>query len=34
VDQAAIVNSLKSLARRHNRSMEQDVRELLAGHVV
>ena len=34
MDQAAIVNSLKSLARRHNRSMEQDVRELLAGHVV
>jgi plasmid stability protein len=30
----AIVNSLKSLARRHNRSMEQEVRELLEGHVV
>ncbi len=28
-----IVKSLKSLARRRNRSMEQEVRELLEGHV-
>lgn len=30
---AAIVKSLKALARRHNRSMEQEVRELLQGYV-
>jgi plasmid stability protein len=30
---ATIVNSLKSLARRHHRSMEQEVRELLEDHV-
>ncbi len=30
---APIVNSLKALARRHRRSMEQEVRELLEGHV-
>ena len=29
-----IVNSLKSLARRHHRSMEEEVRGLLEGHVV
>lgn len=28
-----IVQSLKALARRHNRSMEQEIRELLAGYV-
>jgi plasmid stability protein len=28
-----VVQSLKALARRHNRSMEQEVRELLEGHV-
>jgi len=28
-----IVRSLKALARRHNRSMEQEVRELLEGYV-
>jgi plasmid stability protein len=28
-----VVNSLKSLARRHSRSMEQEVRELLESHV-
>jgi plasmid stability protein len=30
---AKVVQSLKTLARRHNRSMEQEVRELLEGHV-
>ena len=30
---AKIVRSLKALARRHNRSMEQEVRELLEGYV-
>ena len=29
----AVVNSLKSLARRHKRSMEQEVRDLLEAHV-
>jgi plasmid stability protein len=29
-----VVQSLKALAKRHNRSMEQEVRELLEGHVV
>jgi plasmid stability protein len=29
-----VVQSLKALARRHNRSMEQEVRELLEGYVV
>ena len=29
---AKIVRSLKALARRHNRSMEQEVRELLEGY--
>jgi len=29
----AVVNSLKSLARKHRRSMEQEVRELLAEHM-
>ena len=28
-----IVQSLKSLARRHGRSLEQEVRELIEGHV-
>jgi len=28
-----VVQSLKALARRHNRSMEQEVRELLEGYV-
>ncbi|MBM3523407.1 MAG: hypothetical protein FJX57_10660 [Alphaproteobacteria bacterium] len=28
-----VVRSLKSLARRHNRSMEQEVRELVIGYV-
>jgi plasmid stability protein len=28
-----VVQSLKALARRHNRSMEQEVRDLLEGHV-
>jgi plasmid stability protein len=28
------MQSLKALARRHNRSMEQEVRELLEGYVV
>lgn len=28
-----VVRSLKSLARRHNRSMEQEVRELVVGYV-
>jgi plasmid stability protein len=31
---ARVVQSLKALARRHNRSMEQEVRELLEGYVV
>ena len=30
---AKVVQSLKALARRHNRSMEQEVRELIEGHV-
>ena len=30
---ARVVQSLKALARRRNRSMEQEVRELLEGHV-
>jgi len=30
---ARVVQSLKALARRHNRSMEQEVRELIEGHV-
>lgn len=30
---AKVVHSLKALARRHNRSMEQEVRELLEGYV-
>jgi len=30
---AKVVQSLKSLARRHNRSMEQEVRDLLEGYV-
>jgi plasmid stability protein len=29
-----VVQSLKALAKRHNRSMEQEVRELLAGYVI
>jgi len=29
----ATVSSLKLIARRHHRSMEQEVRELLEGHV-
>jgi plasmid stability protein len=29
-----VVQSLKALARRHNRSMEQEVREVLEGYVV
>lgn len=28
-----VVRSLKSLARRHNRSLEQEVRELIIGYV-
>jgi plasmid stability protein len=28
-----VVRSLKALARRHNRSMEQEVRDLLEGYV-
>ncbi len=28
-----VVRSLKALARRHRRSMEQEVRDLLEGHV-
>lgn len=28
-----IVQALKALARRHDRSMEQEVRDILAGHV-
>ena len=28
-----VVQSLKALARRHKRSMEQEVRELMEGHV-
>ena len=31
---AKVVQSLKALARRHNRSMEQEVRELIEGYVV
>lgn len=31
---ARVVQSLKALARRHNRSMEQEVRELLDGYVL
>lgn len=30
---AKVVQSLKALARRHNRSMEQEVRELIEGYV-
>jgi plasmid stability protein len=30
---AKVVQSLKALARRHNRSMEQEVRQLLESHV-
>ena len=30
---AKIVQSLKALAKRHNRSMEQEVRDLLEGYV-
>jgi plasmid stability protein len=30
---AKVVRALKALARRHNRSMEQEVRELLEGYV-
>ena len=30
---ARVVQSLKALARRHNRSMEQEVRELIEGYV-
>ena len=30
---ARVVRSLKTLARRHKRSMEQEVRELLEGYV-
>jgi plasmid stability protein len=30
---AKVVRSLKALARRHNRSMEQEVRELIEGYV-
>jgi plasmid stability protein len=30
---ARVVQSLKTLARRHNRSMEQEVRDLLEGYV-
>ena len=30
---ARVVQSLKAIARRHNRSMEQEVRELIEGHV-
>jgi plasmid stability protein len=29
-----VVQALKALARRHNRSMEQEVRDLLEGYVV
>jgi plasmid stability protein len=31
---ARVVQSLKALARRHNRSMEQEVRDLIEGYVV
>jgi plasmid stability protein len=31
---AKVVDSLKALAKRHNRSMEQEVRDLLEGYVV
>ena len=31
---ARVVQSLKALAKRHKRSMEQEVRELLEGYVV
>jgi plasmid stability protein len=30
---AKVVQSLKALARRHNRSMEQEVRQLIEGYV-
>ncbi len=30
---AKVIRSLKAVARRHKRSMEQEVRELLAGYV-
>lgn len=31
---AKVVRSLKALARRHSRSMEQEVRDLIEGYVV
>jgi plasmid stability protein len=31
---AKVVQSLKALAKRHNRSMEQEVRDVLEGYVV
>lgn len=31
---AKVVQSLKALARRHSRSMEQEVRDLIEGYVV
>ncbi len=31
---AKVVRALKALARRHSRSMAQEVRDLLVGHVV
>ena len=31
---AKVMQSLKALARRHNRSMEQEVRDLIEGYVV
>lgn len=31
---ARVVQSLKALGKRHNRSMEQEVRDLLEGYVV
>jgi plasmid stability protein len=30
---AKVIQSLKALARRHNRSMEQEVRDLIEGYV-
>lgn len=30
---AKVIHSLKALARRHNRSMEQEVRDLIEGYV-
>ncbi len=29
-----VIQSLKALARRHNRSMEQEVRDLIEGYVI